>query len=125
MSRRAFVDSLERMRRSKAVAAKYGVKLIAYEGGQHMVAFVKDRELVEKISATMHACNRDPRMGHLYTRYFDEWAAVGGDVFTVFSSIGRYSNHGAWGPTRNTPKTRPPSGDLCSNTSRRSGISTT
>ena len=93
----AFVDSLERMRRSKAVADRYGVKLIAYEGGQHMVAFVKDRELVEKISATMHVCNRHPRMGQLYTRYFDEWAEVGGDVFAVFSSIGRYSNHGAWG----------------------------
>ena len=93
----AFADSLERMRRAKAVADKYGVKLIAYEGGQHMVAFVKDRELVKKISATMHACNRHPRMGQLYARYFDEWAKTGGDVFAVFSSIGGYSNHGAWG----------------------------
>jgi len=25
------------------------------------------------------------------------WAKVGGDVFAVFSSIGAYSNHGAWG----------------------------
>jgi hypothetical protein len=93
----AFTNSLERMRRSKAVADKHGVKLVAYEGGQHMVAFVKDRELVKKLSATMHACNRHPRMGQLYTRYFDEWAKTGGDVFAVLSSIGRYSNHGAWG----------------------------
>jgi len=93
----AFTDSLNRMRKDKLVAEKYGVKLIAYEGGQHMVAFVKDQELVEKISATMHACNRHPRMGDMYRRYFDEWAKNGGDVFAVFSSIGRYSNHGAWG----------------------------
>ena len=93
----AFADSLERMRKDKAVADKYGVKLIAYEGGQHMVAFVRDQELTKKLSATMHACNRHPRMGELYTRYFDEWASVGGDLFAVFSSISAYSNHGAWG----------------------------
>jgi len=93
----ALPDSLERMRRAKAVADKYGLKLIAYEGGQHMVAFVKDQELVKKISATMHACNRHPRMGAMYRRYYDEWAKVGGDVLAVFSSIGAYSNHGAWG----------------------------
>jgi hypothetical protein len=93
----AFADSLQRMAKDKAVADKYGVKLIAYEGGQHMVAFVKDQELVKKISATMHACNRHPRMGEMYRRYYDEWARLGGDVFAVFSSIGQYSNHGAWG----------------------------
>jgi hypothetical protein len=93
----AFTDSSERMRRAKAIADKYGVKLIAYEGGQHMVAFVKDQALVKQLSATMHACNRHPRMGEMYRRYYDEWAQIGGDVFAVFSSIGRYSNHGAWG----------------------------
>jgi hypothetical protein len=93
----AFADSLERMRRGKAIADKYGVKLIAYEGGQHMVAFVKDQTLVKQLSATMHASNRHPRMGDMYRRYYDEWAKIGGDVFAVFSSIGRYSNHGAWG----------------------------
>jgi hypothetical protein len=92
----AFTDSSERMRRAKAIADKYGVKLIAYEGGQHMVAFVKDQALVKQLSATMHACNRHPRMGEMYRRYYDEWAQIGGDVFAVFSSIGRYSNHGAY-----------------------------
>ena len=62
-----------------------------------MVAFVKDQELVKQISATMHACNRHPRLGDMYRRYYDEWAKIGGDVFAVFSSIGQYSNHGGWG----------------------------
>jgi hypothetical protein len=93
----AFEDSLSRMRKDKTVADKYGLKLIAYEGGQHMVAFVKDQTLVKQISATMHAANRHPRMGEMYTRYYDEWARLGGDVFAVFSSISQYSNHGAWG----------------------------
>ncbi|MBI5688255.1 MAG: hypothetical protein HZC54_24545 [Verrucomicrobia bacterium] len=92
-----FADSLNRMAKDKAIADKYGVKLIAYEGGQHMVAFLRDQQLVKKVSATMHACNRHPRMGELYRRYYDEWAKLGGDVFAVFSSIGAYSHHGAWG----------------------------
>jgi hypothetical protein len=33
----------------------------------------------------------------MYRRYYDEWAKIGGDTFAVFSSIGQYSNHGAWG----------------------------
>ena len=93
----AFADSLQRMAKDKAIADKYGLKLIAYEGGQHMVAFMNDQPQVKKISATMHACNRHPRMGELYKRYYDEWAKLGGDTFAVFSSIGQYSNHGAWG----------------------------
>lgn len=92
-----FEESLKHMRMNKQLADQYGLKLIAYEGGQHMVAFMREQEAVKAVSATMHACNRHPHMGELYTRYYDEWAKVGGDLFAVFSSIGAYSNHGAWG----------------------------
>jgi hypothetical protein len=93
----AFQNSLGRMDKDKAVSDKYGLKLIAYEGGQHMVAFVKDRDLVARLTETMQQANRHPRMGDLYRRYFDHWADIGGGTFAVFSSISRWSNHGAWG----------------------------
>lgn len=93
----AYSDAIRRMAVDKKVADKFGVKLIAYEGGQHMVAFAADQALVRQVSKTMHAANRHPRMGQLYTRYYNEWARIGGDLFAVFSSIGAYSNHGAWG----------------------------
>ncbi|MFA6545175.1 MAG: hypothetical protein WCS99_12225 [Limisphaerales bacterium] len=93
----AFTDSLTRMAKDKAIADKYGLKLIAYEGGQHMVAFLQDQQMERTISATMHACNRHPRMGEIYRRYYDEWARLGGDTFAVFSSTGEYGKHGAWG----------------------------
>jgi len=70
---------------------------MAYEAGQHMVAFVKDRELSDRLTETMKACNRHPRMGELYRRYFDEWARLGGDTMAVFSSISAWSVHGSWG----------------------------
>ena len=82
--------------RGKAIADKYGVKLIAYEGGQHMV----DREGPGVGQADQrHDARLQPpsAMGDMYRRYYDEWAKIGGDVFAVFSSIGQYSNHGAWG----------------------------
>ncbi len=92
-----FADALQRMAKDKASAAKHGLALVAYEGGQHMVAFVKDRDLTAALTKTMHACNRHSRMGDLYRRYFAEWARLGGGTFCHFSSIGNWSNHGAWG----------------------------
>lgn len=92
-----FADSLKDFRANKELADRHGLKLIAYEGGQHMVAFMGDQKAVRAVSHTMHACNRHPRMGELYRQYYDEWAKAGGDLFAVFSSIGAYSNHGAWG----------------------------
>jgi hypothetical protein len=85
------------MQNQKQIAAKHGLKLIAYEGGQHMVAFVQDRDLVARLTETMQQANRHPRMGDLYRRYFDHWSDIGGGTFAVFSSISRWSNHGAWG----------------------------
>jgi len=92
-----FRQSLEWIDRQKAVADKFGLQLIAYEAGQHMVAFVRDRELTAQLTKLMHEANRHRRMGELYLRYFDHWARAGGGTMAVFSSIGRWSNHGAWG----------------------------
>ncbi|MFT4511855.1 MAG: hypothetical protein ACI91B_000538 [Planctomycetota bacterium] len=93
----ALQTGLERMDRDKAVADKHGLKLIAYEGGQHMVAFGRDRDLVARLTAKMQDANRHPRMGDIYRRYFDHWAAIGGGTLAVFLSIKRWNKSGAWG----------------------------
>ncbi len=93
----AFRPSLRCMEKNKAVADRYGLRLVAYEGGQHMVALVRDRDLADRLTDLFKAANRHPRMGDLYTRYFDHWAKVGGDLFAVFSSISRWGRHGCWG----------------------------
>lgn len=93
----AMPQCIDWMHKSKALADKYGVQLIAYEGGQHMVAFMPDAGLVDKVSAVMHAANRNPRMGEIYKRYYDAWAGAGGDLFAVFASTSRFSKYGAWG----------------------------
>jgi len=93
----AFAQSLQRMDLDKEIADRYELGLIAYEGGQHMVAYGADRDLTAAITAKMHAANRHSRMGDMYGRYFDHWAAIGGGTFAVFASIKRYNKSGAWG----------------------------
>ncbi len=93
----AFSNALHQMEGDKALADEYGLAMIAYEGGQHMVAMLRDAKLVQAIATTMHAANRHPRMGGLYRPYFARWRELGGGTFCHFSSVGGWSNHGAWG----------------------------
>jgi hypothetical protein len=89
-----------------ALAKRTGKRLIAYEGGQHLV----DPERVDLVKAI----NRDPRMATIYADYLKEWQAVsGGDVLTLYAATGPISRYGAWGlreyagqPMAETPKLR-------------------
>jgi len=89
-----------------ALAKRTGKRLIAYEGGQHLV----DPERVDLVKAI----NRDPRMAAIYADYLKEWGAVsGGDVFALYAATGSITRYGAWGlreyagqPLDETPKLR-------------------
>jgi len=101
----AILDSMENsmpesflwMDQNKQLADDYNLDLIAYEGGQHLVAYFpysNDETFVNKLLDA----NRDPRMENLYCTYFDYWYdTVGGGVFANFSSHGGYSQYGSWG----------------------------
>jgi hypothetical protein len=78
----------------KQMAEEYGVPLIAYEGGQHVVPNVTTVPWYDDYLAAQ----RDPRMYDLYTAlletYLDE---LGADGFVNFSSVGSITQFGAWG----------------------------
>jgi hypothetical protein len=78
------------------VADELGLKLVAYEGGQHLVG-VGGGENNEALTERLQAANRHPRMGEIYRKYYDAWTAAGGDLFCYFSSVGRWSKWGSWG----------------------------
>jgi hypothetical protein len=80
----------------KRVADKFGLALIAYEGGQHLVG-VAGGENNAELTNLFHQANGDPRMGALYTRYLTAWKEAGGGLFCHFSSVGRWSKWGSWG----------------------------
>lgn len=88
----------------KKLADRYGKRLIAYEGGQHIVT--ADIALAQ-------ALQRDPRMGRLYTRYLTEWQRRVGDRMMLLSATGPIGKHGSWGmreyagqPDAEAPKLR-------------------
>jgi hypothetical protein len=65
------------MQQQADVAARYGLPLIAYEGGQHLVArgdsgFGAD----PVINGLFDRANRDPRMGTLYSAYLARWSSI-------------------------------------------------
>ncbi len=78
------------------IAREHGVKLYAYEGGQHLVGF-GGAENNEKLTDLFIAANRDPRMGELYIRHIQNWWESGGDLYAVFASMGEPSKWGSWG----------------------------
>jgi len=96
MENTALPQSITWIQGSKKVADEYGLKLVAYEGGQHMVG-VHGVENNETITRLLHAANAHPRMGEIYRKYYDAWVKEGGDLFCNFSSVDRWSKWGSWG----------------------------
>lgn len=88
-------------RQNKAVADKYGLRLVAYEGGQHLVAtgeLMNNDALTQKLIAA----NRNPRMGQLYEKMFDAWYSQSGrDLLVLFNSAEMPSKYGSWGLLEN------------------------
>jgi hypothetical protein len=93
-----------------AMAKKFNVQLVAYEGGQHIVG-IQGAENNDALTKRFHELNRHPRMEQLYKLYFKTWFDNGGGLFANFSSVGLFSKWGSWGvleyqdqPIKDAPK---------------------
>jgi hypothetical protein len=91
-------ESIQWIKTQKKVADKYGLKLICYEAGQHLVG-IQGGENNNDLTKLFLAANRHPRMGIFYTQYMDAWETQGGDLMCIFSSTGQWSKWGSWGLT--------------------------
>lgn len=88
--------ALDRVSANKVVADTYGLPLISYEGGQHIVGTgnnVNNATLASKL----HAANRDPGMYDLYRDYIDGYFARGGTLFVHFNFSEGFDQYGSWG----------------------------
>jgi hypothetical protein len=96
VEKQSLPQSVKWIRDSKAVAGKYGLGLVAYEGGQHMVGVAggQDNDAVTKL---LLAANASPGLEEVYRRYFDAWQRAGGDLFCYFNSVEKWSRFGSWG----------------------------
>lgn len=99
-------ESIEKMHGQKMLAEEFGLRLICYEGGQHLVG-VRGGENDETMTQKFHEANRHKRMGDIYRKYLDVWKEISGDLFCHFSSVGMWSKWGSWGLTEYHDETTP------------------
>lgn len=97
----ALPRSIESIGGQSRIAAKFGLSLIAYEAGQHLVG-AGGGENNDELTALLLKANRDERMGPVYDEYFAAWERAGGGLLCYFSSTGRWSKWGSWGLTQHS-----------------------
>jgi hypothetical protein len=90
-------DVAEATRKNHKIAQQHGLRLTAYEGGQHLVAngeASSNGAFVDKLIAA----NRNPRMRSIYTRMLDAWYDNSGQgLLMLFNFAEPPSKYGAWG----------------------------
>lgn len=90
-------QSIQWMREQKQVADMWGLELVAYEAGQHLVG-VAGGEGHQGLTQAFVSANRHPRMGTIYKRYLEAWAEVSDHgLICLFSSCGNWGKWGSWG----------------------------
>jgi hypothetical protein len=78
----------ERVKKNVALARKYGVKLLAYEGGQHLLRVDRPHTIHDpKVFRLFSNANRNPQMGTAYTKYLRAWNRAGGGLLMHFNGI--------------------------------------
>jgi hypothetical protein len=89
------------------LAKERGLRLLGYEGGQHMVAWNENPSFIEKLAKA----NRSPRMKGIYTKYLNAWRNNGGELLFLFNYVQKFGKDGTWGlkerqdqPLAETPK---------------------
>jgi hypothetical protein len=85
---------------SASSAQRWGVPLIAYEGGQHVVA-EPSLQNDASITSVLEAAQRDSRMYTLYDNLLDAWTARGGELFVHYTYTGAWNKWGYWGALEN------------------------
>ena len=88
---------VDAIRSNKVIADTHGVRLVAYEGGQHLVAYTSAYQNNQTLTNKLNAANRSPRMTDMYLRMLNTWFAGSTDLFSVFAYVSVYGKYGSWG----------------------------
>lgn len=85
------------LRRHKALCQARGLRLLAYEGGQHLAATTPALRANSELTDKLARANADPSMGTFYHKLLETWLRAGGDAFVAFAFIALPGPYGAWG----------------------------
>jgi RTX calcium-binding nonapeptide repeat (4 copies) len=101
------------------IADKYGLDLVAYEGGQHVHHSFAIDGLSETDVTTLTDFFvdfvRSPEMADLYEQLWDAWAEVSDGPFMQFGDVGAPSKWGSWALLKDLGDTNPRAGLLFEN----------
>lgn len=85
------------IRRHRELAQKHGLRLLGYEGGQHLVTLGPQRRNERFVQLLIEA-NRNPGMYALYREYLAMWKTETDDsLLCLYYSAGTPSEIGSWG----------------------------
>ncbi len=111
-NRHSIPNILNYVKKQAEHAQSFGVDLIAYEGGQHLVSY-NTHSNTEGSNPYLIKANKDQRMANLYYQFLQGWKNAGGKLFVAFSAPRQYTWIGSWGikeyitqPTHEAPKYR-------------------
>ena len=85
------------MTANAALAAKYKLKLKAYESGAGDSSSYFPADKIDAMTALFMAAHNNPRMRGVYAEYYSQWMAAGGDTMNQYSDVGNWSKWGLWG----------------------------
>lgn len=88
--------ALEQLERSARFAKSKGLRLIAYEGGQHLVLHPAIHNN-PKYRALLQSAQRAPGMARAYRALLTGWKRAGGELFVGFNFVSGPSKWGSWG----------------------------
>ena len=95
-NRYSIPNTLKFVEKQIQVAKGFGVDLIAYEGGQHLVHH-KTHSMTEGATPFLYKANKDQRMASAYYQLLAGWKKAGGKLFIPFSAPRPSTWHGSWG----------------------------
>ena len=78
------------------LAETFGVELVGYEGGQHLVGAAGNQD-DEQLTNRLIAANRADRMETLYNQYLELWDTEVHGQFNHFNDVTPPSRSGSWG----------------------------
>lgn len=78
-----------------SLLAPYELKLITYEGGQHLVNYNHRYDTLW--GNKLNDANRHERMREIYCDYYDTWYNIAGSLFITFNIISEYNTYTSFG----------------------------
>ena len=89
-------NELASIRKQADITNGFGVDLIAYEGGQHLVDW-NTRTDSDQLNQLFYQANRHPQMGAIYNQLLTGWKQAGGKLFVHYTSPRIYRKYGSFG----------------------------